>query len=240
MTFDSPRQIHVAAASDLQTVLPLVVERFREEEPGLEVIVTFGSSGQLARQIGAGAPFDLFLSANEAYVQELAAQHAVERQSVRSYAIGSLVLAFHPQAVLTGGNLDDIVRPEIRKIAIANPELAPYGAAARQVLKQAGHWENVEAKLVFAATVRQALQFVETGNAEAGLVGRSTALKSGARVVEIDPALHDPIVQCLGVVARSSGKVEARTFARFLLGDKGRALLKSHGFQTPPAAPGRP
>ena len=222
--------LSVAAASDLQSVLPEVARRFREER-GIEVSITYGASGQLAEQIKQGAPFDVFLSANLKFVTDLTRTGDVRPDSIRAYAQGSLVLVVNRQAGAGVKSLADLARPEVKKVALANPATAPYGAAARQALEQAGLWGPLEAKRVQAETVRQALQFVQTGNAEAGLVGRSIANVPEVRIIEIDAALHDPIVQGLGLLGRSSRGEDARAFADFVMSDRGQAILTAHGFR---------
>lgn len=230
--------LRVAAASDLQTALPALIERYRRDHP-IDVQPAFGASGQLAAQIRQGAPFDLFLSANLAFVQGLAADGTIRPETVRPYTRGTLVLAVHPASGGSIAGLADLARPEIKKIALANPDFAPYGKAARQALERAGLWEPLAEKLVRAETVRQALQFVETGNAEAGLVGRAIAAEPAVRILAVDPALYDPIIQGLGVVAASAHAEEARAFADFLASADGQAILAGFGFQsvTTPVAP---
>jgi molybdate transport system substrate-binding protein len=224
--------LRVAAASDLQAALPALGRAFKEET-GLEVVFTPGASGQLARQIRQGAPFDVFLAANRRFVDDLAADGSIRRDSVRPYARGSLVLAVHESAAGTVTSLADLAKPEVKKIALANPAFAPYGAAGKQALERAGLWAGVEPKVVLAETVRQALQFVESGNAEAGLVGRAIAGVPGVRVVAVDPALYDPIIQALGVTATTKRADDAERFARFLLGESGRRILSDYGFARP-------
>jgi molybdate transport system substrate-binding protein len=229
--------LRIAAASDLQTVLPKLVEGFVAANPGAQVEVVFGSSGRLAEQIKAGGPWDLFLSANEKYVKDLAKQGRIDSASVRPYAIGALVLAVHRESGATLATLEDAARPEVKKIAIANPDVAPYGLAAKQALQHAGLWGKVQPKLVLAESVRQALVFVETGNAEAGLVSRATAGGSEVRLIDVDPNLHDPIVQSLGIVPDARGAPLAKRFIAFLGTDSGRLILESHGFKIPDASP---
>jgi molybdate transport system substrate-binding protein len=232
--------LRVAAASDLQTALPALIARF-ESHQAIKVQAVFGSSGQLAEQIRQGAPFDLFLAANMAYVQDLAAAGVVRPETVRPYAQGSLVLAVHREAGAPIARLADLARPEIKRIALANPDFAPYGKAARQALERAKLWDELGPKLVRAETVRQALQFVQTGNAEAGFVGRAIAGVPEVRAIAIDPALYDPIVQGLGIVSRTGQAERARAFADFVLGADGQAILAEFGFQGvgqhPPAPP---
>jgi molybdate transport system substrate-binding protein len=226
----APEPLRVAAASDLQAALPAIVGRF-EAARKVEVVVTFGASGQLADQIRQGAPFDVFLAANQRFVKDLADEGLIRPDSVRPYAKGSLVLAVHSASVAEVAGLADLAKAEVKKVALANPATAPYGAAARQALERSGLWESLGPKLVQAETVRQALQFVQTGNAEAGFVGRAIAGVPEVKIVEVDPALYDPIVQALGIVSTTRRGEDAEAFARFLLGDEGRTMLSGYGFQ---------
>ncbi len=169
-----PEPLRIAAASDLQTALPILAARFRQDT-GLRIEPTFGSSGQLAQQIEQGAPFDVFLAANREYVENLARKGAIDPDSVKPYAQGTLVLAVHQDVGKWLTELSDLRKPAIKKVAIANPEFAPYGRAARQALESAGLWDELQPKLAQAESVRQALQFVESGNAEVGLVSKSNS-----------------------------------------------------------------
>ncbi len=226
--------LRVAAASDLQSVLPELARRFTETTH-VAVIPTFGASGQLAEQIKAGAPFDIFLAANQKFVTDLAAGGFVHPGSVAPFAQGTLVLAIHRESGRTIEGLADLKKPDVKKIALANPALAPYGAAGKQALERAGLWTEVEPRIVQAESVRQALQFVETGNAEVGLVGKAIAGGANVRVVAVDPALYDPIIQGLGIVARSRSR-SAEPFSAFVLGPEGQRILAYFGFKAPPAA----
>ena len=226
--------LHVAAASDLQLALPEVVSQFQRSSPEPKVVLTFGSSGQLAEQIKAGAPFDLFLSANTAFVSDLAAEHHINPESVRPYAIGKVVIVFGFEQFGKVARIEDLAKPEVAKVAIANPRHAPYGMAAKQALERAGLWEVVEPKIVPADTVGQAMQFVQSGNAEVGLVSKAVASAPEIRALDVDPRLHDPLVQSLGIVSSTKAFQAAESFARFLTGEAGRAVLRSHGFDLPP------
>jgi molybdate transport system substrate-binding protein len=232
----APATLLVAAASDLQAALPSLTSRFEKGHPGVSVKVSVGSSGQLSQQIRQGATFDLFLAANESYVRDLAKEGIIDSGSVRPYAQGSLVLVVYREAGVDVAGLDDLKKPEIKHIALANPAFAPYGKAGKQALERAGLWDELQPKVVQAETVRQALQFVQSGNAEAGLVGRAIADVPEARSVPIDPGLYDPIIQGLGIVSETPKPALARDFAEFVLGDEGQAILKGFGFQPPPPA----
>jgi molybdate transport system substrate-binding protein len=230
----APTPLRVAAAADLQTSLPGIVADF-ERAHSLKVDLVFGASGQLAQQVEAGAPFDLFLSANRKFVDDLETSGLVKARSSRPYAVGSLVLVWGEHAGGSIATLSDLARPEIKKVAIANPATAPYGAAAEQALRKAGLLESLGPKLVRAANVRQALQYVESGDAEAALIGKALTRPAGLGVLEIEPSLHEPIVQGLGVIAASHRIDDAEALATYLLGPEGQAKLKAAGFQPPPA-----
>ncbi len=218
----------MAAASDLQVALPALIDRFRATA-GIEIVPIFGSSGTLAAQIEQGAPFDLFLSADRAYAERLAGQGLLRPESIRPYALGHLVLAIHRDVDINIAGLSDLVAMEIRKISLANPDHAPYGKAAREALKRSALWDTLTPKLVRAASVGQALQFVRSGNAEVGLVARSVADVPEVRIVDLDPALYEPIVQVMGTVADSTQIRDAEQFSRFILGETGQAILESFG-----------
>jgi len=231
-----PARLRVAAASDLQSALPILASAFRARG-GSEVDASFGASGQLAVQIRQGAPFDVFLSADRRFVERLAGEGVVRADSVRPYAVGSLVIALGSHVGPKVRGLADLADPGFKFIAIANPETAPYGMAARQALERAGLHEALKPKLVIAGTVRQALQMVQSGNADAGLVGRSIAEAPGIRVVPLPPGASDPIVQCLGVVTRSTHPDEAAAFVAFLTSEDGQGILADLGFAKVPQGP---
>ncbi len=199
--------LRIAAASDLQSALPRLVDRF-QARTGIVASPSFLASGQLAQQIRQGAPFDVFLSANEAFVRDLAGEGLIRPDSVQAYARGSLVLAVYHELGDRVRGLGDLAKFEVKKIAIANPTIAPYGKAGKQALERAGLWTGLEPKIVQAESVRQALLYAQKGDAEAALVGRAIASVPEIHAVEVDPSLYDPIVQALGIVAatRSTGR----------------------------------
>lgn len=229
-------ELRVAAASDLQTALPQILEAYHAAtKMRVKVTVTYGSSGQLARQIKAGAPFDVFLAANETYINDLVQSGDVLTDSNRRYAIGSLGLAVIPALAGVVKSLNDLTRPEVKKVAIADPEVAPYGFAARTALERSGLWDQLSDKIVLAGSVRQAFQFVATGNAEAGLISRATVAGSGADlvVIPIPSSLHDPIIQAAGVVRITTEPELARGFLEFLGRPAAQKVLTDHGFALP-------
>lgn len=231
-------KVRVAAASDLQQAMPILAAAFRQDHE-IEVVPTFGASGQLAEQIRQGAPFEVFLSANRDFVDRLAKEGIIQPDSVKPYARGELVLAVNKLWGIKVESLQDLKKPEVHKIAIANPETAPYGMAAKQALERAKLWDVLKPKLVPAESVRQALQFVQSGNAEVAFVGRSIADVPEVVMAPLPLDSCDPIIQFLGVVAKSDHPDEARKFAEFVLSDVGQGILRDLGFRRVPK-PGLP
>lgn len=232
-----PEPLRIAAASDLATTLPGLAARFQTDHKGLEVVPVFGSSGDLARQIRQGAPFDLFLSADREFVTSLAQEGLVDRGSIRPYSIGQLALVVPAGSRLEILKLEDLKGDAFQRLAIANPELAPYGRAAREMLRNAGLWQDLEPKIAEAETVSQALKFVESGNAEAGFVCRALADPARVRTCPVELAPYQPIVQTLGVVRDRPRSGEAAEFAAFLTGVEGQKVLVEHGFLAAPVQP---
>jgi molybdate transport system substrate-binding protein len=224
-----PAPLRIAAASDLQLALPKLVDRFRAST-GTEASLAFGASGQLAEQIKQGAPFDVFLSANESFVRDLADGGLIKPGSVHRYARGSLVVAVNRAMESKIQSLADLKRPEVKKIALANPAIAPYGRAGKQALQGAGVWDELQSKIVIAESVRQALLYAQKGDVEAALVGRAIVNVPEIVPVEVDSHLYDPIIQALGIVGASGRGAEAEKFVRFVIDREGQAVLKDFGF----------
>ena len=215
----------VAAASDLSPLQPLLQQQF----PG-QVTFTFGASGMLARQIENGAPFDLFLSADEYQLEPLIKKNKVNPDSRQIYAIGRIAIWSKSAAFK---DLSDLRKA--RAIAIANPLTAPYGRAAKEALEKAGLWTQLQDKVVQAESVRQAYQFAESGNADVCLTAYSLVFDQGGILVKDD--LHRPLRQIGVVINKSKRRKEAAAFLDFLLSPTGRSLLATHGFNLMPAAP---
>jgi molybdate transport system substrate-binding protein len=230
----APEPLTIAAASDLQQVLPVLESRF-QLDTGIKVKHSLESSGKLSKQIAEGGPFDVFLSANRKFVEDLAAKNIIEPESVKPYAQGSLVVVVFEGAGIDVKTLDDLLKPEIKKISIANPDLAPYGMAAKQALQKTDLWDKLEPKIVRADSVSQAYRFVESGNAEVGLVSHSNVGGKGVKAFRVDPSLYAPIVQALGVVAASKRKADAHAFAKFMTSETGMGIMGDFGFSKPAA-----
>ncbi len=229
--------LQVAAASDLRFALEEIAAVF-ERERAIPVRLTFGSSGQLAIQIEQGAPFDVFFSANEAFVYALAQKGRVDPDSVQLYAVGRIVLWVPNSSPLDiGKGLVVLLDERIRFISIANPEHAPYGQAAVQAMQAAGILARVQSRLVLGENVSHALQFAQTGNADLGIVALSLAVAPTVRALgryQLVPAyLHRPIRQAVGVTTKTPRADLARQFVAFANSPAGRAIMRRYGFTLP-------
>lgn len=222
----------MAAAANLQSAFTEIAALY-QARTGQPVTLVFGSTGQLAQQIESGAPFDLFAAANIAFVEGLRDKGLVFDDSIALYAEGRIVLAVNRDAGVAATRLADLTNPALQRIAIANPEHAPYGVAAKEALQRAGVWAVIEPRLVYGENVRQALQFIQTGDAQAGIVALSVADTPEITWTLIDAGLHAPLRQALDVVESSSQPEAARAFAAFINGAEGRPIMQRYGFVLP-------
>lgn len=228
----SPRELTVAAASDLTFAFREIGPLF-ERAAGVKVTSIFGSTGNLAKQIEHGAPVDVFFAADTTFVDALKQKGVTIPESQALYAQGRIVLATAKRTGLALKGLKELLRPQIRRIAIANPAHAPYGKAAQQALETVGFWEPLKPKLVYGENIRQTLQFIQTGNAEAGIVALSVADVPELSYALIDSALHKPLNQAAVVVKRSPHPELAMGFIQFVTGPRGRPIMKRFGFLLP-------
>lgn len=228
----------IAAAADLQAALPEVAEKF-EARSHQRVKLVFGSSGAFTQQIMAGAPFQAFFSADEGYVEKLRAAGRTEGSGVL-YAVGRIGLFVPTGSPLKlDPTLNDLAAAardgRLSKFAIANPEHAPYGRAAREALQHAGAWEAVQGRLVLGENVSQATQFATSGSAQGGLIPQSLAVtpqvKAEGRFVLIPADWHAPLRQRAALM-RGAGPT-ARAFLAFVQSAEGRAILSRYGFSLP-------
>lgn len=233
-----PRQarLTVSAAADL-TFAFQELGRIFEEDTGIGLSLNFGSTGQLARQIEQGAPVDLFAAAGISEIEELERQGLILPGTKRLFARGRLVLWTAAESPLPVERINELRRPELRRIAIANPDHAPYGRAAREALQSAGLWEALQHKLVWAENVRQALQYAETGNVEVALVALSLCREGMGRWALVPESLHRPIDQALAVIRGTRHEPEARRFAEFITGPAGAKTMRAYGFLAPGEEP---
>lgn len=228
----TPAELTVAAASSMQNAFSEIGALF-EAQTGQKIIFVFASSGQLTQQIENGAPYDLFAAANTEFIDRLDKQNLVLTDTIAHYARGRIALAVNKDSGIQAVNLDDLLLSEITHIAIANPEHAPYGVAAREALQSAGVWEQVRPKLVYGENIRQTLQFIQTGDAQAGIIALSDANVPEVTWNLLDNRLHNPLDQALAVVASSPNQQTARQFADFISSPESLEILKKYGFSSP-------
>ncbi len=226
-------EIIVAAAANLTDAFQELSRRF-SERTGIRVILSFGGTADLAKQIENGAPFDIFAAADSAHVEALEQKGLISPGTRALYARGSLVLWLPAGSTINVERLEDLKRKEVERIAIAKPDIAPYGQAAVEALRALKMWDEVESKVVYGMNVSQVKQFVSSGNAEAGFLPRALVKPGDGKYIEIDEELHRPIDQALGVIKFSDKQDAARRFADFVLSSEGQLILKEYGYKPPP------
>ena len=232
--FLSAQELRVAAASDLQSALPVLARQF-EPECHCKLVVSFGSSGNFFQQLQNAAPFDVFLSADVQYPQKLQEAGLTVAGTLSEYASGKIVLWIRNESKLDiAQGLKALTGDAVQKVSIANPAHAPYGRAAEAALKSEGIYDRVASKLVLGENISQAAVFAQSGNADAGIIALSLALnatmKSAGHYVEIPASEYPPIRQAAVVMKSSKEQELARKFVAFLHGEKAQATLQQFGF----------
>lgn len=227
--------LSVAAASDLVFCLEELNAVFREAHPGVALKSSTGASGSLFAQIQNGAPFDVFLSADVRYPRELIKAGLAEEKSLMIYAIGHLVVWTNTAGVDVSRGLKALTAPSVQKIAIANPEHAPYGRAAKAALEQAALWDQVKDRLVFGENIAQTAQFIETGNADAGIVALSLVMsprlaKTG-RWTPVPAEMSPRLEQAAVMTTRGRSNPAAARYLAFLASREARAVFDRYGFR---------
>jgi molybdate transport system substrate-binding protein len=228
----SKSQIHVAAAADLSRAFGELGAAF-QKQTGIEPVFTFGSTGLLTKQIEQGAPFDLLAAANVDYADQVAKAGECDAATKTMYARGRLVV-WTPASVAPPLKLEDLADPRFARIAIANPEHAPYGVAARAAMQKAGIWTAVEPRMVYGENVQQTLQFAQSGNADAAVIALSlSTVTDGGKALPVDPSLHEPIDQAM-IVCKNGGNPDgAKQFEAFVSSPGGREIMTRYGFRLP-------
>ena len=234
-TAQAQQPTRIAAASDLRFALDDILENYREDHPERSIEVIYGSSGRFSTQIINGAPFDLYFSADIAYPEALA-EAGLAGSEVVPYALGRIVL-WSSTREASELRLEDLQQPEFRRIAIANPRHAPYGARAKEALESAGLWESLEPRLVFGENIAHTMQLVQSGAAEVGIIALSLALSpmildQGGYYL-IDDSLHQPLEQGFIVTARAAENETAHHFAHYMGQNESRSIMRAYGFVLP-------
>lgn len=229
----APRpEIVIAAAANLTEAFRALGPVF-ERETGVHPVFDFASTAQLGQQIEYGAPFDVFAAADSVHIDQLERKGLLVSGSRAVYAQGILALWIPAGATASVTRLEDLTAPQVRVIAIAKPELAPYGEAAVAALTRAGIWDRVKPKIVYAENINMARQYGASNNADAVFTAYSLVERSGGTVLRVDPALYPAIDQTLGILARAEHKDAARQFVNFLLHGNGRSILARFGYKVP-------
>jgi molybdate transport system substrate-binding protein len=231
------QSVKIAAAADLKFAMAELSSQF-EKENGAKLDITYGSSGNFLTQIQNGAPFDLFFSADSEYPKKLEAAGLTDPGTLLEYAVGHIVIWVPSDSEINTSKdgWKSLLDQRVKKIAIANPEHAPYGRAALAAMKKAGIYEQVKDKLVYGENISQAAEFVQSGNAQAGIIAlslaASPAMKNGKRW-EISADSYPAIKQAAVVLKASKNKDAARRFLDFVSGLRGHEILQRYGFTVP-------
>lgn len=223
----------MAAAANLTDVFAEVGTAFTAKT-GMRVVFSFGATADLAKQIENGAPFDVFAAADTEHVDSLDREGLLTPGTRALYARGRLALWLPSGSPLELSRIEDITAKEFDRIAIAKPDVAPYGKAAVESLKRLGIWSQVESRVVYAQNVSQAKQYAATGNAEVAFIPLALIKTGEGSYIEVDDGLHQPIDQALAVIKSSGQQNTARQFVSFLLSEEGQGLLVRHGYLRPP------
>jgi molybdate transport system substrate-binding protein len=222
-------ELNVATAANLTRVFAELGQSF-ERETGIHVIFSFGATAQLAQQIEHGAPFDVFAAADTEHVDELARKGLVIMSTRAVYARGKLVL-WVPEARVPVERIEDLARDGVTHVAIANPQLAPYGRAAVETLHALHLWETVQPKIVYGQNISTTTQYAATGNADAAFTALALVHdKAGGRKIEVPENLHTPLNQAIAVVRGTPKPDQARKFVEFITSAKAREVFQQYGY----------
>jgi molybdate transport system substrate-binding protein len=228
----SDHRVRVAAAADLARAFPELAKEFKTRT-GITLELEFGSSGLLAKQIEQGAPFSLFAAANREYVDQVVKAGRCNAATAHSYARGRIVV-WTPSGVVAPARLEDLADPRFRKVAIANPEHAPYGRAAQQALEKTGVWPQIQDRIVLGENVQATMVYARDHNADAAVIALSLALVTeGGAYLPIDPLLHAPLDQGMVVCGDGEDAKVAQRFAEFVNSKEGREVMTRYGFVLP-------
>lgn len=228
----SKPELTVAAAANLTDVFGRIGKRF-EADTGIHPVFSFASTAQLTQQIENSAPFDVFCAADSEHIAGLDQKGLLAPGSRAVFGRGTLALWIPESSKAALQRIDDLTLPTVRVIAIAKPELAPYGQASLDALQKLNIWEKVKSRVVYAENISMAKQYGKSKNADAVFTAYSLVLHESGKVILVDEALHKPIDQELGIVAKSNRQADAKKFVRFLLSGAGKVILQGYGYQSP-------
>jgi molybdate transport system substrate-binding protein len=233
------REVRVAVAANFKFAFDDIAAAFQEKNQGIKVTATYGSSGNFYAQLSNKAPFDLFLSADTNYPRKLIEDGLADKDSEFLYAVGQIVVWVRNDSKLDLDNfgINAVADPSVKKLAIANPRLAPYGQAAEAAMKKLGVYDDVKDRLVLGENIAQTTQFVESGAADVGIIALSLAVAAPVKdkgrywVVPLDA--YPPIEQNGVILNWARDREAAQSFRSFMTGPEGRAILKRYGYTLP-------
>lgn len=232
-----PQKLTVAVAANMQYAMDALIQEYHKTSD-TQIEIVLGASGKLTQQMTHGAPFDMFISADKAFPGKLAASH-LTIDSPKVYAKGALVLWTTRPDIIPVKELDSLKKPSIQRIAIANPQTAPYGSAAERMLKNAGLYDSVLPKLVTGESITQASQFIATGSADIGFTAKAIVIqgemKNKGKWVELDVTQYPPVEQAAVILAyaRKNNLQEAERFYNFLYSAQAKAIYQQFGYLLP-------
>ncbi len=227
------QEITVAAAANLTNAFEELGKQFTSRT-GIKVTYSFGSTANLAKQIENGAPFDVFASADVEHVDQLNDKGLIAPGTRALYARGKLVVWTPPESRIALNRIEDLAGPDVKIIALAKPDIAPYGQASVETLRALNLWAAVEPKVVYGENVAQTRQYASSGNADAAFIPLALVSRGEGRFIEVDERLHQPIDQALALIKASGKQEQAGRFVEFILSDEGQALLEGFGYSRPP------
>jgi molybdate transport system substrate-binding protein len=227
-------ELIVAAASNLTDAFAEIGPRFTSKT-GIRVVFSFGATADLARQIENGAPFDVFTAADTEHIEQLERKGMITPGTRAVYARGRLVVWLPPGTKLKVEHIEDIKAKAFERIAIAKPDVAPYGHAAVESLQKLEIWNEIAGRVIYAQNVSQTKQYAATGNAEVAFIPLALVKPGEGHYLEVADELHQPIDQALGIIKDSMKQEAARQFVDFLLSDEAQELLAKKGYRRPSA-----
>ena len=226
-------ELLVAAASNLTEAFAEIGPRFTSQT-GIRVVFSYGATADLAKQIENGAPFDVFAAADSEHVEQLEIKGLLTSGTRALYARGRLVMWWPTGSKLKPERIQDITAKPFERIAIAKPDVAPYGRATIESLRALGIWKEIEARVIYGQNVSQTKQYAATGNVEVAFIPLALVKPGEGSYLEVSEDLHHPIDQALGIIKDSPRQTAARQFADFLLSDEGQKILLKKGYHRPP------
>jgi len=231
----SIHEITVSAAISLKNAFEETGKIFMQNHPGTKVIFNFGGSGDLARQIEAGAPVDVFASAAQKDMDDLGKKDLIALNSRKDFARNAVVLVKPANSILPLQTFTDLQMKEIRKIVIGNPKTVPAGRYAEEALRHHDLWDAVKDKLIFAENVRQALDYVARNEVDAGLVYSTDAMARSKHVrvvMRLPEGSHQPVIYPIGVIKGTKEESLSKAFMDFVISEEGQRILSRYGFIT--------